>query len=66
MNSLHIFRLNFSRDMSKMRYFNNKFSKITNDQFQFQKPLTFDIDDLKLCDLPKLLLFKRIVTKSNL
>jgi len=24
----HIFRLNFSRDISKMRYFSNKFSKI--------------------------------------
>jgi len=28
MNKFHVFRLNFSGDMSKTHYFSNKFSKI--------------------------------------
>jgi len=44
--------------MSKVHYFNNKFSKT---------PLTSDFGDhLKLSDLLKLWFFKRIITKSNI
>jgi len=48
-----IFRLNFSRDMSKMHYFSNKFSKIAQrwgrnqvlGAFRPQRFLTFNIGD---------------------
>jgi len=68
MNKFQQFKLNFSRDMSKMRYFNNAFSKIAKwwRLFALSSPLIFDLGDLKLRDLPKLWLFKRIITKWNL
>jgi len=50
MKKFQIFTLKFSWDMSKMRYFSNKFSKIAN----LQRLLTFNFDDLTLRDLPKL------------
>jgi len=44
-----------------MHYFSDKFSKIAT-----QRPLTFNIDDLKFRDLAKLwLAFKLIITKFN-
>jgi len=54
--------LNFRRDASKMRYFSNKFSKIT----KRWRLLTFGFCDLELRDLPKLWFFELIMTKSNL
>jgi len=38
-----------------MHYFSNKFSKIAKrlGAFRPQRPLTFNIADLKLCDLAK-------------
>jgi len=50
--------------MSKMRYFNNKFSKIAK-RCGRGAQLTSDICELKLRDLPKLRIFKRIMMKSN-
>jgi len=53
--------------MSKMGYFNNKFSKIAK-RWGLSAPITslpFDIVDLKLCDLAKLWCFKLITAKSN-
>jgi len=50
-----------------MRYFSNKVSKIDN-YWEFSAPSTslpFDIGDLKLRDLTKLLSFKLITAKSN-
>jgi len=38
--------------MSKMRYFNNKFSKIAK-RWRFSAPLTSDFGDLKFRDFPK-------------
>jgi len=54
--------------MYKMRYFNNKFSKITNrwGLSALSAPLTFDFGDLKLRDFSKLSFFKRIMTKLSL
>jgi len=40
--------------MSKMHYFSNKFSKIA---LRPQRPLTFNIDCLKFCDLAKFIVF---------
>jgi len=40
--------------VSKMHYFSNKFSKITKrymGAFRPQRSLTFNISDLKFCDL---------------
>jgi len=54
--------------MTKMRYFNNKFSKIT-ESWRLSAPsapLTSDFGDLKLRDFPKLWFFKRILMKSKL
>jgi len=67
MNKFQIFKLNFSGDISKMRYFNNIFSKIAEHWGLSAPsvPLTLDFGDLKLRDLPKLRFFKRIMTKSN-
>jgi len=56
MNKFQIFRLNFSGDMSKMRYFNNKLSKIAN-RWRLSAPsvyLTPDFGDLKFRDFLKL------------
>jgi len=53
--------------MSKMRYFSNKFSKISK-RWELSAPsasLPFDNSDLKLRDLAKLWCFKLIITKSN-
>jgi len=67
MIKFQIFRLNFSRDISKMHYYSNKFSKSSSvGEFPTQPFLTFDFSDLKLRDLGKLCFFKLIMTKSNL
>jgi len=39
--------------MTKMHYFNNKFSKIAK-RWELCAPLTSDFSDLKLRDLPKI------------
>jgi len=67
MNKLQIFRLNFSRDMSKMRCFSNKFSKIAKrwELSATSASLLFDIGNLTLRDLTKLWCFKLIMAKSN-
>jgi len=50
----YIFKLNFSWDMSKMHYFSGKFSKIVKRWGGSpQRHSTFNIDDLKFCDLAK-------------
>jgi len=54
--------------MSKICYFNVKFSKIAKRWGLFAHsciPLKPDFDDLKLRDLLKLRFFKRIMTNSN-
>jgi len=53
--------------MSKIRYFNNKFSKIAKPWGISvpSAPLASDFCDLKLRDLLKLWFFKLIMTKSN-
>jgi len=60
MNKFQIFRLNFSRDMSKSLYFSNKLSKIAKRWRLFatttQRPFTFDVGDLGLRDLAGLCL----------
>jgi len=61
MKKFQSFWLNFSRDMYKMHYLNNKFSNIA----KCLLPLTFDVGDLKLRDFSKLCFFKLIMTKSN-
>jgi len=64
-----IFKLNFSCDMSKMRYF--KSIKIFKNPQALPpppppyRPTTFNFGDLNLRDLSKLCFFKRILTKSN-
>jgi len=54
--------------MSKMHYFNNKCSKIAK-RWDYlnspQRPLSFNIGDLKFRDLATLWFFKPIMTKSN-
>jgi len=49
--------------MSKMRYFNNKFSKITKGWgiCTPSAPLTSDFGEINLRDLPKLWFFKLIM-----
>jgi len=53
--------------MSKLRYFNIKFSKIAKRWGLSASSvlLTPDFGNLKLCDLPKIEFFKRIMTNAN-
>jgi len=52
--------------MSKMPYFNNKFSKSPSAGGPPpQRPIYSRFGDLKLRDLPKLCFFKQIMTKSD-
>jgi len=55
--------------MSKIHYFSNKFSKIAKRWVlsvpSGQRPISFDVGDLKLRDLAKLWFFKLIMVKSN-
>jgi len=62
MNKFINFRLNFSRNMSNMHNFRNKFSKIasTGSSPSLQRRLIFDFSDLKLHDLAKLWFLKLI------
>jgi len=52
--------------MSKIHCFSNNFSKIASAEgLRPQRPLTFNIGELKLCNLAKLWIYKLIMKKSN-